>query len=247
MPPVDWRVIIAFFSSCIALYLCGKYIGKFCFKMDSTAQVIMGMSAIFANNVQLGIPIIDASLGKSALPTASILIIFNVLLLWTSATACVEFGRTNGHIDFKKFLHALVNILKNPIVMGIVVGVLWGLTGLHLPRFLEKSVELVSGATAPCALIVVGMGLADCSIKASFSKGMIASVLKLFVQPLGVYLCCRLMGIGAIETNAATVMACLPCAINLYIMADEFDAERGMASTSIAISTFIWLLVHMCG
>ena len=128
-PPVDWKVLIAFFGSCVVVYIIGNFLGGKLFKQDSTGRVITGMGGIFGNNVQLGVPIVQTSLGTAAMPTISLLIIFNVLLLWTSAMACVEFGRTGGKIDWKKFLIALKNIFKNPIVLGILIGTECGAGG----------------------------------------------------------------------------------------------------------------------
>ena len=102
MPPVDWSVLIAFFGSCIVVYIIGSILGAKLFKQDSTGRVITGMGGIFGNNVQLGVPIVQTGLGAAAMPTISLIIVFNVLLLWTAATACVEFGRTNGQIDLSK-------------------------------------------------------------------------------------------------------------------------------------------------
>ena len=239
MPPVDLRVLIAFFGSCIVVFVLGRQMGRRVFHQDSTAQVITGMGGIFGNNVQLGIPIVALALGQNAMPTISVLIIFNVLLLWTTATACVEFGRTGGNIDWRKFVTAMKGIFKNPIVLGILIGSAWGLTGLHLPAVAEKTLEHVTSATTPMALLVVGMGLAQHSFRAALPKGCAISVMKLIVQPLLVYALCRLIGLGAMETQATTLLSSLPVAINLYIMSVEFEAEEAMASNAIFVSTLI--------
>ena len=239
MPPVDWKVLIAFFASCVVVFLLGKYCGKYFFRQDSTGQVITGMGGIFGNNVQLGVPIVQVSLGAEAIPTISLIIIFNVLLLWTAAAACVEFGKTGGKIDARKFVHALINIFKNPIVLGIIIGSCWGMTGWHLPQVAQKTVDWVALATTPAALIAVGMGLAQHSFKASLPKGTLITVLKLAVQPALVFFFCRLIGLGELETNAATLLAALPVAINLYIMSNEFNSEEGAASNSIFVSTLV--------
>ena len=239
MPPVDLRVLIAFFGSCIVVFVLGRQMGRRVFHQDSTAQVITGMGGIFGNNVQLGIPIVALALGQNAMPTISVLIIFNVLLLWTTATACVEFGRTGGNIDWRKFVTAMKGIFKNPIVLGILIGSAWGLTGLHLPAVAEKTLEHVTSATTPMALLVVGMGLAQHSFRAALPKGCAISVMKLLVQPLLVYALCRLIGLGEMETQATTLLSSLPVAINLYIMSVEFEAEEAMASNAIFVSTLI--------
>ena len=239
MPPVDWSVLIAFFGSCLVVFILGRITAKSLFHSDSTAQVILGMGGIFANNVQLGIPIIQTSLGDGAIPTASLLIVFNVLILWTAATACVEFGRTKGKIDVKHFSQAIFNTAKNPIVLGIITGTLYSFTGLPLPTVVDHSVGLIATATAPCALIVVGMGLAEHSFRESLSKGVVVSLFKLFIQPTLVFVLCKAIGVGSVETCVAVVMASLPCAINLYIMATEFDSEKGVASNAICLSTIV--------
>lgn len=238
-PPVDWKVLIAFFGSCVVVYIIGNFLGGKLFRQDSTGRVITGMGGIFGNNVQLGVPIVQTSLGTAAMPTISLLIIFNVLLLWTSATACVEFGRTGGKIDWKKFLIALKNIFKNPIVLGILIGTGWSLTGLQLPEVIDKSAALVATATTPCALIVVGMGLAEHSFTAALPKASVITALKLGIQPFLVWVFCVLLGLDSVQTNTATVLACLPVAINLYIMATQFESEEGAASNAIFVSTFI--------
>lgn len=238
-PPVDWKVLIAFFGSCVAVYCLGSWLGGRLFHQDSTGRVITGMGGIFGNNVQLGVPIVQTSLGTAAMPTISLLIIFNVLLLWTSATACVEFGRTGGNIDWRKFLVALKNIFKNPIVLGILIGTGWSLTGWRLPQVVDQSAALISGATTPCALIVVGMGLAEHSFTAALPKACVVTVLKLALQPFLVWIFCVFLGLDALQTNAATLLACLPVAINLYIMATQFESEEGAASNAIFVSTFI--------
>ncbi len=239
MPPVDWRVLIAFFGSCVIVFTLGRAIGKRVFHQDSTGQVITGMGGIFGNNVQLGVPIVQVSLGNGAIPTISLLIIFNVLLLWTTATACVEFGRTGGHVDTKKFGKALLNIFKNPIVLGIVLGSSFGLTGWHLPDVIDHTLGWVSSATTPSALMAVGMGLAQHSFRAALLKGCVISALKLVVQPVIVYALCRLIGLSEWQTNATTLLSSLPVAINLYIMANEFESEEAAASNAIFVSTLI--------
>ena len=58
------------------------------------------------------------------------------------------------------------------------------------------------------------------------------------IQPFLVWLLARLLGLGDLETNAVTLMAALPVAINAYLMAQDFQAEEGGASNAIFVSTF---------
>ena len=45
-PPVDWKVLIAFFGSCVVVYIIGNFLGGKLFRQDSTGRVITGMGGI---------------------------------------------------------------------------------------------------------------------------------------------------------------------------------------------------------
>lgn len=167
------------------------------------------------------------------------IIIFNVLLLWTVAIASVEFGRTGSVGNWRSAATPMLRVFKNPIVLGILIGSAWSFTGIKLPDFLEKSVELVAMSTTPMCLMVVGMGLAQHSFRAALTKGSVITAVKLVLQPLLVWIIAKILGLGTLETNAVVLMASLPVAINIYLMAQDFKAEEGAASNSIFVSTFL--------
>ena len=242
MPPMDWRVLIAFFGSCIVIYCLGRTAGRF-FGLDNTGKTIFGMAAIFGNNVQLGVPILQVSLGNEAMPTISLLIIFSVLLLWTTAIASVELGKTEGTKDWAKIGRSLLKVFKNPVVLGIITGSAWGLTGWELPQVVDKTLGYVSSATTPIALIVVGMGLAQHSFSAALPRGLTISTLKIVIHPIIVYCIARLISLDTITTNACVLTAALPVAINVYLMASEFRSEEGAASNAIFVSTMLSALL----
>lgn len=239
MPPVDLRVLVAFFGSCALVYAAGRVYFRRCFRTDAAGTTVLAMAGIFGNNVQLGVPIVEASLGPRAMPTISMLIIFNVLLLWTVAIASVEFGRHGRIRSLSESARPMLKVFRNPIVLGIIAGMLWSYSGLALPDFAERSVKLISRSTTPMCLIVVGMGLAEHSFRAALAKGLSSTAAKLLVQPLTVWLIARAIGLGDLETQATVLMASLPIAINIYLMSQEFKAEEGGASNGIFISTFL--------
>lgn len=239
LPPVDGRTLIAFFASCAVVYMLGRVCVKRLFHTDSAGTTVLAMSGIFGNNVQLGIPIVVMSLSDAAMPTISILILFNVLLLWTVAIASVEFGRNGRISDLGAVLRPMTRIFKNPVIIGMLLGTAWGLTGWQLPQVLEHAVDLIASATTPVCLIVVGMGLAAHSFSAALPKGLFVTTLKLVLNPALVWVFSQWLGLGEIETNATTLLAALPCAINTYLMAQDFKAEEGGASNGIFVSTFL--------
>lgn len=243
MPPVDFRVLFGYFGSCFIVYFGTRLFYKRAVSgITAGGATIMAMAGIFSNNVQLGIPVLNAGLGSEAMPTASLVIIFNVVILWTLAIASQEFSRqaeAAGGFTWRSILVPVRRVFQNPVVIGIIAGTLWGLTGWKLPAFIQKSASLVSGGATPVCLIAVGMGLARYSFFGSIRKTAVITAVKLAVQPLLVYALCRLFGVPLLETQTATLMAALPVGINVYLMAAELKSEQGAASSSILLSTLL--------
>ncbi len=241
MPPVDWRVLLGFFGSCGILYVAGSIFHRRVFRATTAGATVLAMAGIFGNNVQLGLPILQLAFGPEAMPTASLIIIFNVLILWTIAIATVEFGAARAEKNASKnlagMLKPMLRVLKNPVVIGILAGTAWGLTGLKLPHFAEETVQLISTATTPICLIAVGMGLAKCSFLGALGKNAFITIVKLGLQPALVYALCRLLQIDSYTSAVAAVMAGLPVAVNIYLMSADFRAEEDAASSAILLST----------
>lgn len=70
-------------------------------------------------------------------------------------------------------------------------------------------------------------------------KGSVVTFVKIGVQPFFVWVLCRAMGLGELETNATVLLSALPVAINVFLMANEFEAEEGAASNAIFLSTLL--------
>ena len=187
MPPADWRVLIPFFGSCLFLFFFARGVYARLFRCGAAGTTVLAMAGIFGNNVQLGVPIVEVSLGPAAMSTISLLIVFNVLLLWTLAIASVEFGRADGKPDLERILKSLFKVVKNPVVLGILCGTVWGLTGWQLPKVVDQTVGLVAASTTPMCLLAVGMGLARHSFFASLPKGSVVTFVKIAVQPFFVW------------------------------------------------------------
>src|SRR5690606_23908237 len=95
LPPVDARLLIAFFGGCFIVIFIGRAVSACMFNLDGVAQSVFALAGIFYNNVLLGLPIAKLTLGEQALPSVALVLVFNSLTLWTLVTISVEWAR-NG-------------------------------------------------------------------------------------------------------------------------------------------------------
>ena len=236
LPPVDPRVLIAFFGGCLAVFVLGRFVAWSLFRMDGSAQSVFAMGGIFANNVLLGVPLAKVTLGERAMPTMSLVLVFNALVLWTLVTLSVEWSRTRT-ASLRGLAQTARNVLTNPVVASILVGAAWGFTGVALPRFVDDTLSLISGSAIPLSLIALGMSLGEYGIRAEWRESVAMSAVKLVAHPLAVYLIARLLSLPPLETQTVTMLATLPVGANVYLMSREFRTLEAAVATSLVLST----------
>ena len=80
LPPVDARLLMAFFGSCLIVFILGRLVAWKFFGLDGAGQSLFGLGGVFSNNVLLGIPLAKVTLGEAALPSVALVLVFNSLI-----------------------------------------------------------------------------------------------------------------------------------------------------------------------
>jgi hypothetical protein len=236
LPPVDARLLIAFFGGCLVVFAVGRLLGRWLFGLNGVQQSVFALGGIFANNVLLGVPIARATLGEAAMPAVALVLVFNSLTLWTLVTVSVEWAR-HGELSVRGFGATLKSVLTNPVVASVLVGAVFGLTGLRLPAILDTPLDLLGASAVPLSLITLGMGLAEYGVRNGWREAVAITSVKLIVQPLVVWVLAWSIGLPPIETQAIVLMAALAVGVNVYLMAREFDTMQAPVATSMVLST----------
>jgi len=236
LPPVDARLLLAYFGGCLVVFALGRLLALQLFRMDGAAQSVFAVGGIFANTLLLGIPVAKVTLGDAALPVVSLVLVFNSLVLWTLVTVSVEWART-GQVSLAGFAGTAMNVVTNPVVASIFAGTAWGWAGVPLPGIADRTLDLVGQAAVPLSLIALGMGLAEFGVREAWRESAAICVLKLAVQPVAVYALARLLELPPLETQAIVLLAAMPVGANVYLMAREFGALPGAIAASLVLST----------
>ena len=236
LPPVDARLLIAYFGGSLVMFAVSRIVAARAFAMDGVSQTIFAMGTIFSNNVLLGIPLAKIILGDASLPAVSLVVVFNSLILWTLVTVSVEWAR-NRDVSLRGFAITARSVVLNPVVSSVLLGIAFSFTGLSMPRIATETLGLMSQAAVPMSLIVLGMGLAEYGIGEGVVPSIVLSLLKLVAAPLVVYAIARALSLPTIETQAVVMLASLPVGANVYIMARQFDALQAPVATSLVLTT----------
>ena len=204
--------------------------------------------AAFPNTGFMGVPLLVALLGAQAAGPAILTIAIDMLV---TSSLCIALSRLDGadeHGAARAARLALRGVVANPMPWSIALGALASALDFSLPRPVMGTVSLLADAASPVALFTIGAVLARSQINSTsrtpYGRYVPVALIKLIVHPLLV----GCVGLGAIalglrlERFALTVVvlvAALPSASNVAMLAERFGADNGRIARIILLSTVL--------
>jgi len=136
--------------------------------------------------------------------------------------------------DYKK---TIISILKNPLIIGSVIGILFSVFNIKLPNFLEKTVSDVAAMATPLALMVLGGDIEIKNIGKNFKYISIIAIGKLLVIPAFVIAAALAFGFRGVELGALFSMVAPSVSVSSYTMALQYDCNAELAGQLVFITT----------
>ena len=248
-PPVDFRLLLAFFGSCLLVFIAGRVIAAKVFRLESIAGSVFALGGIFSNNVMLGIPIATVLLGEQALPSVALVLVFNSLILWNLLTVSVEWSK-HGSFSLQGLGRTLISVLKNPLIIGILSGTAWSFLQRPLPLIAAQPIDLLGSIAAPLSLVTLGMSLAHYRVRDGLKESYSICLLKLIVQPMCIWAIAWLTDLPALESKVVVLLGSMAVGVNVYLMSQKFQVLTGPAAASMlfstlfaAVTTPVWMML----
>ena len=159
--------------------------------------------------------------------------IYSVIIL----TLCA--GDSHAKSRGETIKRAFLNVLKNPIIIGIALGVPFSLLNIRLPVILSKAVANIAGTATPIALLVVGANFEGRKALSKLKPTLIASLLKLLVIPAVFFPFAVMLGFRGSELVAILVMLGSPTTVTCYIMAKNMGNDAELSASAVVMATLL--------
>ncbi|MGP9529092.1 MULTISPECIES: AEC family transporter [Micrococcaceae] len=206
-------------------------------KRSSSERIITAMSASTVNSANLGLPIALYVLGDASY--AAPIILFQLALYQPINLAMLD-ASTSRHRTTP--LALLLTTVKNPMIIGSMLGLVVALTGFNVPSIVLEPIDLIAGASIPSMLMAFGISLVGSKPleKKSGRRAdvLIASAAKLILHPaLAWVLAYFAFGLRGELLVASVIMAGLPTAQNVFVSASRYDQGVIVAKDTVLITT----------
>ncbi|MGS1093479.1 AEC family transporter [Aquamicrobium terrae] len=247
-----WSLWAAYFSAIALSWVAGHLLVTRWLGRDARAGVVGGVSSSFSNLVLLGIPLLLGVFGQPGVDVLSLLISVHLPIMMMASIILFEsFASTDGEVHPARILvNFLGKVFANPLIVGILAGLVWRATGLQLPSVAARLVDVLADVAGPVALFSMGAGLAAFGISGNVRPAMVLSAVKLVLMPAFALLFAWGLGLPPLTAKVVVVAASLPAGVNSYLIATQFGNGQGLASNQMTLSTLaavvttsLWLIV----
>jgi len=203
-----------------------------------------GLNAAYANTGFIGFPLAAAVLGPAALAPTLVATIITVCVLFAIALILIEIGLQSERHPRRMAVKVIRSLARNPLLVAPLLGMIFLAFGIKVPLPLESFLKLIGGAASPCALVALGLFIAEKRERASGVGGAIALLvfLKLLLHPLLTWvLATQVFHVTPDITHAAVLLAALPTGTGPFMVAEFYRREASITSGTVLVSTILSL------
>jgi malonate transporter and related proteins len=240
----SFRLGGAYIVCCLMLYGIALAAGRWLTEPSLAHRAVFALDATLSNAVFLGTPLVSALWGVAGLNLLIGIIIFTNILIPLSIIL-MEIG-SNTKTSRLIVSDILLALLKNPVIVFTILGLLWRLTGLPLPAPARLFVDLLARAAAPLALFCLGMSLPAIRWDV-IQEAAMGSALKLIVMPALVWGFCYAVGVSGLALAVAVLTAAMPTGANAFLVARGTTAYGASSATTVVLATLLSLITLPVG
>jgi len=214
--------------------------GRILFRSPLAVNALQGQAACVSNVGFLGLPLIAALLGPEAALGVVLVLLVDLVLVVPAAIMLIEVARHKDHALADALRKIAKGTLLNPFVLSIALGIAVSALGWRLPAPIDTFTKLLGAAAGPSALFALGASLAGRPLSQDFREAGYMIGWKLFLHPVVMWSAMTFVfDVKPIWATAVILVAALPVAGNVYIIAQTYGVYAARSSTAVLISTAI--------
>ena len=242
--PLDQLTQVRFIAgttlSTFAAFVLAFAIGFVMRRGHVAESTIAALAGSFGNIGYMGPALALDTLGQDATAPVALIFCFDSLLLFSLAPLLMAFAGTERKSLVATAAEVVTRIITNPFLVASALGAASAAIHFEPPIALERRLAFRQRAAAPCALFALGVTVALRKLEQMPWEVPVLAAVKLLVHPAIVLVLLSLLGPFA-ETWMATavLMAALPPALNVFVLARQYDTWVPQASSSVLFGTVV--------
>jgi malonate transporter len=199
-----------------------------------------GLAGAYGNIGYMGPGLAFATIGPDAAVPVALIFCFDTILIFSLVPFLMALAAPGRKPLSAMALEVGKKIVTHPFLIATALGVASAALHFQPPVALDRLMEFLQNAAAPCALFALGVTVALRPLQKVPWEVPLVVMVKLVLHPLLALL--LLFALGPLPESwvlTAVLMAALPPALNAFIIARQYDTWVQQASGSVLLGTIL--------
>lgn len=234
-----WFVVGTTLSTYI-VFVISLAIGMVFYRGDLRPATMQAVLGSYSNIGYMGPGLTLAAIGPAAAVPTALIFVFDNAMLFTLIPFLIALGSSEKLDVWKTTKVVIWRIVSHPFNIATFVGVLGAYFQIKPPTAIDKIVTYLANSAAPVALFALGVTVASRPVGRIPKELPIHLFIKLLIHPVIVLALLLYIGGFAREwVYTAVIMAALPPALNVFVVARQYDVYVEEASTGVLLGTLV--------
>lgn len=230
-----WNTKIVIFSFVVSLVSILIMFGLSFLLKDKSLQAEFTQAGYRSSQALLGAALLTNIYGGTG--SLALILIGAVPLYNVAAVTVLTVMVPGGKLTRKTILKTLKGIITNPIILGIIVGLLWSLLEIPQPTIFSRSVSSLAATATPLGLMALGASIDLKKATGCLKPTLVCTTFKLVIfaalfLPLAVWIGCR----GELLV-VMLVMLASPTTVSCFSMARSMGHDGTLSSSTVMLTT----------
>ncbi len=236
----NWPFVLATTLSTAAIFALALAVGLIATRGRIREATIQATAGAYSNIGYMGPGLTLAALGTEAIVPTALIFVFDNILIFTLVPLLMAFGGAERAAPLAMARTIVLRIATHPFNVAIAFAILFAYWGVKLPAAVDTMLVFLKNAAAPCALFTMGVTVALHRVRGVPAEIPVLLAIKLILHPLLVWAVLSATGdFPPVWTMVAILMAALPPALNVFVLANQYQTYVARASTAILVGTAV--------
>ena len=203
---------------------------------------VLAQAAMRGNLAYVAFPVILGAFGEAGLQQAAVTSAILIPLMNLLAVGALEANRGER---VEAIVPLLRRVLANPLVISALAGLALASFGWQPWGWLGRTLGILSDFALPGALLALGAQLKIGAWGGLWRPTVLATALKLIVQPLAALWLLRAFGVAGVSLGVGVLLLAAPTAVASYPVAAELDGDTDLAGACVLTTTLAGVVAYL--
>ncbi|MFW6110496.1 MAG: AEC family transporter [Thermoproteota archaeon] len=203
-------------------------------RFSSETFYLIILSTVFGSLAFFGIPFISFAFPNGGESTSTLATVAISPLSVTISILVLELYKTGETTLLTTLKIVLKRLAKNPLIISIIAGILFALSGIQIPTYIADPLHMLGGTTATVAIFMLGVFLYGREYT-NIAQALKLSVLRIIFLPLIAFSITLFFNLSTLQRSTIILLNGMPVAISMIILSERYNFYKKTIASLILI------------